>query len=137
VSDGAVFGFNGWAPSASPATSIATLSEYSGIFLGEISARSTCTGESVASVTSPVTVDTNGAKIGYIPAPNGLDSITIESSMNARQILSSIQAASAGVIVGAGTGTIVIKRGTVSVKQIAASNDNAGNRNSVSLTLPP
>jgi hypothetical protein len=87
-------------------------------------------------VTSPVTVDTNPDKMGYTPAPNGLDSIIIESSVNARQTLSPISAASAGVIVGAGTGTIVIKRGTVSVTQIAASNDNAGNRNSVSLTLP-
>ena len=93
-------------------------------------------GGPVASVTAPVTVGVNSDKAGYLLAPSGFDAVQIESGVNARQALSPILAASAGVLVGAGTGTIVIKGGNVSVTRITAATDNAGNRTAVSLTLP-
>ena len=60
----------------------------------------------------------------------------VESGVNARQALSPILAASAGVLLGAGTGTIVIKGGNVATTRIAATTDNAGNRTAVTLSLP-
>ena len=90
----------------------------------------------MASVTNPVTVGANNDKSGYILASTGLDGIQIESGINARQALSPILAASAGVLIGAGTGTVVIKGGNVAVTRITASTDNAGNRTSVTLSLP-
>ncbi|GAC1463647.1 MAG: hypothetical protein NVSMB9_01330 [Isosphaeraceae bacterium] len=90
----------------------------------------------MASVSAPVTVGTNNDKAGYTLAPFGLDAIQVEAGVNARQALSPILAASAGVLLGAGTGTIVIKGGNVAVTRITATTDNAGNRSAVVLTLP-
>jgi hypothetical protein len=69
-------------------------------------------------------------------SPNGIDAIQVETGVNARQALSPILAASAGVLVGAGTGTVVIKGGNTAVTRITATTDNAGNRTAVNLTLP-
>ncbi len=69
-------------------------------------------------------------------APNGLDAIPVETGVNARQALSPILAASAGVLLGAGTGTVVMKGGNVTTTRVTASTDNAGNRTSVTLSLP-
>ena len=93
-------------------------------------------GGPVASVTAPVTVARNSDKTGYTLAPAGLDFVQIESGVNARQALSPILAASAGVLVGAGTGTVVIKGGNVSATRITATTDDAGNRTADSLSLP-
>jgi len=101
-----------------------------------VSSRSTYAGGVVASVAAPVTVGTNNDKVGYTLAPSGLDSIQVESGVNARQALSPILAATAGVVAGAGTGVIVIKGGNSSTTRITATTDNAGNRSSVTLTLP-
>jgi hypothetical protein len=101
-----------------------------------ISTRSTYAGGVVAAVASPVTVGTNNDKVGYTLAPSGLDAIQVESGVNARQALSPILAASAGVVAGAGTGVIIIKGGNSSTTRITATTDNAGNRSSVTLTLP-
>ena len=73
---------------------------------------------------------------GYKLASDGLDSITVETGVNARQALSPILAASAGVLSGAGTGTIVIKGGNVATTRITASTDADGNRTAVTLSLP-
>jgi hypothetical protein len=83
-----------------------------------------------------VTVGTNNDKGGYVLASSGLDAISIEGGVNARQALSPILAACAGVIAGAGTGVIVIKGGNSSTTRITATTDNSGNRSSVTLTLP-
>ena len=40
------------------------------------------------------------------------------------------------VVAGAGTGVVVIKGGNTSTTRITATTDNAGNRSSVTLTLP-
>ena len=62
--------------------------------------------------------------------------IQVEGGVNARQALSPILAASAGIVAGAGTGVVVIKGGNSSTTRITAITDNAGNRSSVTLTLP-
>ena len=102
----------------------------------KVSSRSTYAGGPVASVTAPVTVGVNSDKAGYVLAPAGLDAIQVETGVNARQALSPILAASAGVLLGAGTGTIVIKGGNIAITRITASTDNAGNRTAVTLSLP-
>ena len=101
----------------------------------KVSSRSIFAGGAVASIVAPVTVGTNNDKSGYSLSPSGLDAIQIESGVNARQALSPILAASAGVLLGAGTGTILIKGGNVAVTRIMASTDNAGNRTAVTLSL--
>ena len=53
--------------------------------------------------------------------PAGLDAITIESGVNARQALSIVFAACGGVVSGAGTGSVVIKGGNVATTRINAS----------------
>jgi hypothetical protein len=101
-----------------------------------VSTRSTYAGGPVASVTAPVTVGANNDKSGYILASSGMDSIQVEVGVNARQALSPILAACAGVVAGAGTGVVVIKGGNSSTTRITATTDNAGNRSAVTLTLP-
>jgi hypothetical protein len=102
----------------------------------QVSTRSIYAGGPVASVTAPVTVGTNNDKVGYALASSGLDAIQVEGGVNARQALAPILAACAGVVAGAGTGVVVIKGGNTSTTRITATTDNAGNRSSVTLTLP-
>jgi hypothetical protein len=102
----------------------------------KVSTRSTFAGGPVASVTAPVTVGSNGDKTGYSLAAAGLDAIAVETGVNARQALSPILAASAGVLLGSGTGTIVIKGGNTAVTRVTATVDNAGNRTAISLNIP-
>ncbi len=102
----------------------------------KLSSRSTYAGGPVASVSAPVTVGTNADKSGYTLSPSGLDAIGVETGINARQALTPILAAAAGVLTGAGTGTIVIRGGNVPTSRITATTDNAGNRTSVNLSLP-
>lgn len=164
-SDGTVFpsagggGTDPWAtplPGSYPAGS-------AGAILGsnldvKVSSRSTYAGGAVASVTNPVTVGTNKDKAGYtvstvqdktgytvstvqdktgyaLSGP-GLDAVQIEAGVNARQALSAILANAAGVLLGAGTGTVVLKGGNVTITRIIETVDNAGNRTSVTLSLP-
>ena len=101
-----------------------------------VSTRSTFNGGAVASVTAPVTVGTVNDKVGYRLASNGLDAIQVEVGVNARQALSPILAAAAGTLIGAGTGTIIVKGGNVATTRITATTDAAGNRTSVTLSLP-
>lgn len=75
-------------------------------------------------------------KSGYALAAAGLDAVPVEAGINARQALAPILAASAGVVTGAGTGTIVIQGANAAVSRIVANTDNAGNRLSVVLALP-
>lgn len=102
----------------------------------KVSSRSVYAGGAVSNVIGPVTVGTNNDKSGYQLSPIGLDSITIEPGVNARQAMSPVLAAAAGVLSGAGTGTIVIKGGNTSTSRIIASTDNSGNRMSITLNLP-
>lgn len=67
----------------------------------------------------------------------GLDSIVVETGVNARQALSVASAALAGILEGAGSGTIVIKGANVpSTTRITATTDGDGNRSAVTLSLP-
>ena len=102
----------------------------------KISTRSTYAGGAVASVAAPVTVGVNNDKSGYTLSGSGLDAIVVEAGINARQALSPLLAASAGVLTGAGTGAIVIRGANSATSRIIATTDNAGNRTSVTLSLP-
>lgn len=76
-------------------------------------------------------------RTGFALAANGLDAIEIEPGVNARQSMAIDLAASAGMLSGAGTGTIVIKAGANSgVTRILATTTSEGNRTAVTLTLP-
>ena len=101
-----------------------------------ISSRSTYAGGPVSAVVAPVVVSQNNDKVGYSLTASGLDSIVVEPGVNARQALSPILAATAGVVTGAGSGTITIKGGNVATTRIMAATDNLGNRSAVVLTLP-
>lgn len=83
-----------------------------------------------------VAAGTVADKSGYALAAAGLDAIPVEAGINARQALAPILAASAGVVTGAGTGTIVIQGANGGSSRIVATTDNAGNRLSVVLSLP-
>ena len=91
----------------------------------------------VDATTGGVTVLVNQDKSGYNLGLAGLDAIQVESGVNARQALSPILAASAGLVSGAGTGTIVITGGNTTVTRITATTDKYGNRSAVTLALPP
>jgi hypothetical protein len=101
-----------------------------------ISTRSTFAGGAVASVSAPVTVGTVNDKAGYSLAPSGIDPVVIEVGVNARQALSAILASDAGVTSGGGTGTVITKGANTSTTRMVASVDGAGNRTSVTLSLP-
>ena len=88
------------------------------------------------------------AKTDNLPAPpaavgsamvlsaSGLDAVVVETGVNARQALSGIASATAGVLSGAGTGSITIKGAAVATTRISATTDSSGNRSAVTLTLP-
>ena len=78
----------------------------------------------------------NVSKSGITLAAAGLDSIQVETGVNARQALSPILAACAGIVSGSGTGIIVIKGGNSQTTRITAITDQVGNRSTVTLTLP-
>lgn len=68
---------------------------------------------------------------------DGLDNIVVETGVNARQALSPILAASAGVLAGAATTTITIAAGNQpAINRITATVDSSGNRSAVALNLP-
>lgn len=73
-------------------------------------------------------------------ASDGLDGVTIETGLNARQAIAIIAAAVAGKLTGAvagASGTVSVKAaGVPATERISASCDAAGNRNTVSLTPP-
>lgn len=126
-----------WATSLPGAYPAGSAGSIVGTYLdAKVSTRSTFAGGTVAGVTAPVTVGTNNDKAGYTLAPTGLDAVQVEAGVSVRQALSPILAASAGVLLGAGTGTVVIKGGNVAVTRITATTDNAGNRTAVVLSLP-
>ena len=78
-----------------------------------------------------------GSKTGYSLAAAGLDSITIETGVNARQAVSAIAAACTGVASGLATTTAVYKAAANSgTTRITATVDADGNRSAVTLNLP-
>jgi hypothetical protein len=78
-----------------------------------------------------------GDKTGYKLAADGLDLVVIEIGINARQALSPILAASAGVLSGSGSPSILIKAASnPATTRITASVDGEGNRSAVTLNLP-
>ncbi len=75
-------------------------------------------------------------KTGFKLAADGVDLVVIETGVNLRQGQSAILAAAAGLLSGAGTGTITIKGGNVATTRIVATTDDSGNRSAVTLILP-
>jgi hypothetical protein len=75
-------------------------------------------------------------KTGYALAANGLDSIVVETGLNARQALSINASASGGKLSGAATTTITILGAGVATTRILATVDEDGNRSAVTLTPP-
>lgn len=76
------------------------------------------------------------SKAGYKLAADGVDLVVVETGVNLRQAMSPVLAASAGVLSGADTGTIVIKGGNVATTRITATTDRYGNRSAVTLAIP-
>lgn len=83
-----------------------------------------------------VTVGTNSDKTGYSLAAAGLDVVSVEAGLNARQALAIGASALAGVLSGAGTTTITIKGAGVATTRITATVDTDGNRSAVVLNPP-
>ncbi len=82
-------------------------------------------------------LDSAALKTGYKLASDGLDSVVIETGMNARQAISIQTAAAAGVLSGAATTTVTIAAaGVPATNRITATVDADGNRSGVTLSLP-
>lgn len=70
-------------------------------------------------------------------AADGLDPITVEAGINARQALAGSLSAAAGVVSGAGTGTVILRAaGAPGTTRIQATTDANGNRSAITLSLP-
>ena len=82
-----------------------------------------------------VTVGINADKTGYALSSTGLDSISIETGLNARQGLSLIGAACAGKSSGVDTGSPVYLGMGVATARISAT-ASSGNRSVVTLNPP-
>lgn len=77
------------------------------------------------------------SKTGYSLAAAGLDSITVETGLNARQALSIIASSASGVLAGAATTTITIAAaGVPATNRVTATVDSSGNRSAVTLNPP-
>lgn len=69
-------------------------------------------------------------------ASNGLDAVVVEAGLNARQAMSLIAAALAGVLSGAAGTTITIKGAGTSTVRIVATVDSDGDRQALTLSPP-
>jgi hypothetical protein len=78
----------------------------------------------------------SGSKTGYSLTAAGMDSVAVESGLNARQALSIIAASAAGTLNGAATTTVTIDGAGVATDRIVATVDADGNRTAVTLTPP-
>lgn len=79
----------------------------------------------------------SGSKTGYSLAAAGLDTITIETGVNARQAISAIAAACVGVASGMAGTTATLKAAANSgTTRVTATVDSDGNRSAVTLNLP-
>jgi hypothetical protein len=68
---------------------------------------------------------------------DGIDQIVIETGVNARQCLSALGAALAGILAGVGSGSITMEAmGNPGTIRITCVNDGLGNRNTMVLNLP-
>lgn len=86
---------------------------------------------------TPVVAAVVNDKSGYTLHSSGLDTVIVETGMNARQALAAIAASVAGRLSGAGTAVVRIDGANVSgTNRIAAQVDSSGNRMSVILNLP-
>lgn len=99
---------------------------------GGVDLRANITGNLAGTVTTVTTV-TNSVTLGS----TGIDNITIETGLNARQSLAIIASACAGVLSGAATTNVLIQAaGVPATNRINATVDSSGNRSAVTLSLP-
>lgn len=105
------------------------------VTVGTINAN-TITAASIAASALNGKGDWNVGKTGYSLAGAGLDSIVVETGLNARQALSVIAASAAGTLNGAATTTITIDGAGVATDRIVATVDANGNRTAVTLSPP-
>jgi hypothetical protein len=104
---------------------------------GAIDTATFASGTTIPRVTLADVLTSNSDKTGYSLAAAGLDSVVIETGMNARQAMSVIASASAGVLAGAATTTVTIAAAGVSAtNRVTATVDSSGNRSAVTLSLP-
>ena len=76
-------------------------------------------------------------KAGFSLAAAGLDSVVVETGLNARQALSILSSSGAGVLAGAATTTVTIAAaGVAATNRITATVDSSGNRSAVTLSPP-
>ena len=97
--------------------------------------------------------DWNGTAVGALPtnfsslsidasgrvtlAPAGLDAITVETGLNARQALSLIAATTGGILSGGGTVTEVFRAAVENATtRVTATVDSNGNRSAIVYNLP-
>lgn len=76
------------------------------------------------------------SRTGFKLASDGLDSITIETGLNARQALAIMSAESAGNLAGAAGSTITFTGAGVATNRITATVDTSGNRTGIVLNPP-
>lgn len=104
----------------------------------------TGTGANQISVSSGAVIVQSGTGTGQFSltsgkvslAAAGLDAVVVETSLNARQALSVIAAACAGVCAGGGTSTVTFAGAGVATNRVSAACDSAGNRSTVTLNAP-
>lgn len=133
-------------------STLATIAAYIDTEVGAIYSRiGAPTGASIAADIAAAKADTaailddtgtsgvvvaSASKTGYSLAAAGLDSVVVETGLNARQSLSIIAAATGGVLSGAATTTNVIKGAGVATTRITATVDADGNRSAITLAPP-
>jgi len=107
-----------------------------------ISSRSTYAGGAVASVTGNVggnvlgSVNSVATTVNAALVASGLDAVVVEVGLNARQSLSVIASAVAGVLAGAQTTTITTAGAGVATNRLTVTVDTNDNRTAVAFNLP-
>ena len=129
---------NGTATSTS-STVAANVTEWAGTAVGgapNSTTPPTAAAIATAILATPANLLATNSSGAVILAPAGLDAIVVETGCNARQALSPILAASAGVLTGAGTATPVFKNPAGTATRITGTIDTSGNRTASVLNLP-
>lgn len=110
---------------------------YVGIDWSKVTNPASTVGLTGTTISTTQVVASVTTKTGYGLASDGLDAITVETGVNARQALAINAAALAGVLAGAAGTTVTIAAANNSgTNRITATVDSNGNRSAVTLNLP-
>jgi hypothetical protein len=119
------------------ATNLATVSRQWNTPPDNTSVYALLAADSIAPVNATLQCISASVNSGVHLAAAGLDQVQVETGINARQALSPILAACAGLVSGAATTNIAIAAANNSAtNRITATVDSSGNRSSVVLNLP-